>query len=162
MKRISTHSRLNFSPFWLHFTVPCPVPFSHHYFHGNVFFSLKSYLSLMGSLSCHVFCEAPLIALVGCDIFLLSKLGELSFYHLYLLPQLIFSTFQSCPGQALTAQKRASCVISPVIRWPPTSQQSWLRIGLAPLVDRIHLQGRVPHIFSSVFPSPMQNTGSCL
>lgn len=26
----------------------------------------------------------------------------------------------------------------------------------------IHLQGRVPHIFLSVFPSPMQNTGSCL
>ena len=139
---------------WLHLAVPCPMPFSHHYFRGNVFFPLQSYFSLMGSLSCHVVCEAPLVALVGCDIFLLSNLGELCFYHLYVSPQLRFSTFHSWQGQVLTAQKRASGVISPVIWWPSTLQQSWLHIVLAPLIACIHLQGRLPHIFLSSVSIP--------
>ena len=139
---------------WLHLAVPCPMPFSHHYFRGNVFVPLQSYFSLMGSLSCHVVCEAPLVALVGCDIFLLSNLGELCFYHLYVSPQLRFSTFHSWQGQVLTAQKRASGVISPVIWWPSTLQQSWLHIVLAPLIACIHLQGRLPHIFLSSVSIP--------
>ena len=106
-------------------------------------------------------CEAPLIALVGCDIFLLSNLGELCFYHLYVSPQLRFSTFHSWQGQVLTAQKRASCVISPVIWWPSILQQSWLHIVLAPLVACTHLQGRVPHVFlsSECFHLPCKTQG---
>lgn len=99
----------------LHLAAPCPGPSSHHYFHGNVIFPLQSYFCLMSSLSYYVVCEVPLVALVGCDIFVLSNLGELCFYHSYLSPQLIFSTFHSWQGQVLTTQKRASCVISPMI-----------------------------------------------
>lgn len=104
-----------------HLAAPCPGPSCFHYFHGNV----SSCNLTSGSEFTQLLCghEVPprclswlwyLCPLKPWRTLLYDITTQINIQH-------IFTPWQ---GQVLTTQKRASCVISPMIWWPSTLQQS--------------------------------------
>lgn len=114
VKPISTHSRLNSSPFWDCISQLLPRSLPRTVLPWNVIFPLQSYFCLMSSLSYYVVCEVP-VALVSCDIFVLSNLGELCFYHSYLSYTINIQHISLLARPSTDHSERASCVISPMI-----------------------------------------------